>query len=351
MSNAIDFGLLLAFRNPSQWAQPREQLYEDHIEQAVYAEALGYDTVWTTEHHFAEDEWSPSLLPILAAMAARTNTIRLGTFLIVLPFHHPVRVAEDAATVDIISKGRLELGLGLGYWLSEFASFNIPRNERVSRLREGIEIIRKCFTEDSFSYEGRYHTLRQIEMRPKPVQQPHPPIWIGAMMEKSVRRTAELGCHLAGSGGADLQQMYDGALRDLGKDVEAHKISQLRAVYIAESRDQAWDDAQDHLHYMMSSYDKRYKEADDLPWAKETMTAPEVPPAAELRHLKDLSFFQAPLIVGSPDDAISEIERYRAETRVTHLVMWMQLPGLPDVKARRSMELFAKEVMPHFRKG
>ncbi len=345
----MDFGLLLAFRNPERWARPIDQIYAEHLDQAVYAEALGYDTIWTTEHHFAEDAWSPSLLPILAAIAARTTTIRIGTFLIVLPFHHPVRVAEDAATVDILSGGRLDLGLGLGYWLSEFASFNIPRNQRVSRLREGVDIIRRCFTEDSFDHEGRHYTLRQIEMRPKPIQQPHPPLWIGAMMETSVRRAAELGCHLAGSGGADLQRMYDNALVEQGKPVDAHHISQLRAVYIAETREQAWDDAEAHLHYMMSSYDKRYKEADDLPWAGETMSAPEVPPPGELRHAKDLSFFQAPLIVGTPDDAIAEIERYSAETRVTHLVMWMQLAGLPAVKARRSMELFARHVMPHFR--
>ena len=344
----MNFGLLLAFRNPEKWTRPYNEIYAEHIDQAVLAEELGYDTIWTTEHHFAEDGWSPSLLPILSAVAARTTTIRIGTFIIILPFHHPVRVAEDAATVDIISNGRLDLGVGLGYWLSEFASFNVPRNERVSRLTEGIDIIRKCFTEDEFSYAGRYHTLRQIEMRPKPIQQPHPPLWVGAMTEKSVTRTARLGCHLAGSGGADLQRMYDGALNDLGKPIDEHYISQLRAVYIAETREQAWDDAEEHLYYMMSMYDKRYKEADDLPWATETMSAPEVPPPGELRKTKDLSFFQAPLIVGTPDDAIQEIERYSAETRVTHLVMWMQLAGLPAAKARRSMELFAKHVIPHF---
>ena len=171
------------------------------------------------------------------------------------------------------------------------------------------------------------------------------------MMEKSVRRTAELGCHLAGSGGADLQQMYDAALAEFGKPIDEHRISQLRAVYVAETREEAWDDAEEHLYYMMSSYDKRYKEADDLPWAAETMSAPEVPPPGKLRHAKDLSFFQAPLIVGTPDDAIAEIERYSAETRVTDLVMWMQLAGLPAAKARRSMELFAKHVIPHFQRG
>ena len=346
----MDFGLLLAFRNPKQWLRPFHEIYQEHIEQAVYAEILGYDTIWTTEHHFAEDGWSPSLLPILSAIAARTARIRLGTFIIVLPFHHPVRVAEDAATIDIISNGRLDLGVGQGYWLSEFASFGISRKQRASRLIEGVEIIHKCFTEKSFSYQGKYWQLERIELSPRPLQKPCPPIWVAAMAENSVRRAARLGYHLAGSGGADLQQFYDDELVKLGKRVEDHHIAQLRAVYVAETREQAWDDCEQHLHYMMSLYDRRFKEADDMKWGSEVMSAPEVPPIGKLRHAKDISFFQAPLIVGTPDDAIAEIERYTAQTRCTHLSMWMQMAGMPAEKARKSMALFAKEVMPHFRK-
>ena len=125
----MDFGILLPFRNPVQWHAPITKIYDEHIEEAVLAEELGYDHVWTTEHHFYDDAWSPSLLPILAAIAQRTSRIRLGTFIIILPFHHPVRVAEDAATVDILSKGRLDLGLGQGYVVSEFESFRIPRRD------------------------------------------------------------------------------------------------------------------------------------------------------------------------------------------------------------------------------
>jgi alkanesulfonate monooxygenase SsuD/methylene tetrahydromethanopterin reductase-like flavin-dependent oxidoreductase (luciferase family) len=345
----MDFGLLLAFRNPKQWARPFADLYQAHIDQAVFAEELGYDHLWTTEHHFAEDAWSPGLLPILSAIAVRTSRIRLGTFIIILPLHHPVRVAEDAATVDILSNGRLDLGVGQGYWLSEFASFGIPRSQRASRVEEGLEIIQRCFTQDSFSFDGKYYHLREVALAPKPLQQPHPPLWVAAMAEKSVTRAARLGYHLAGSGGADLQRIYDAALQHYGRTPEEYHIAQLRAVYIAETREQAWDDAEPHLYYMMNSYDRRFKEAADLPWSEAVFSTSSVPPPGQLRHTPGITFFQAPLIVGTPDDAIEEIERYRQETRVTHLVMWMQLAGLEPQKARRSMELFAKEVMPHFR--
>ena len=110
----MDIGILPEFRNPTQWAIPIEQVYREGIEKAVAAERLGFDHFWTSEHHFAVDSWSPSLLTILAAAAARTERIRLGTFIIILPFHQPWRVAEDAASVDLISGGRLDLGVGPG---------------------------------------------------------------------------------------------------------------------------------------------------------------------------------------------------------------------------------------------
>ncbi len=128
----MDIGILPEFRNPSQWAIPLERLYREGIERAVAAEQLGYDHVWTSEHHFAEDAWSPSLLPLLAAIATRTRRIRLGTFIIVLPFHAPWRVAEDAAAVDIISGGRLDLGVGPGWDVSEFTSLGVPLKQRRS---------------------------------------------------------------------------------------------------------------------------------------------------------------------------------------------------------------------------
>jgi len=346
----MDFGLLLAFRNPQQWVRPFTDLYQAHIEQAVLAEELGYDHVWTTEHHFAEDAWSPSLLPILCAIATRTSRIRLGTFVLLLPLHHPVRVAEDAATVDILSGGRLDLGVGQGYWMSEFASLGIPRAQRPSRLQEGLEILHRCFTQERFSFDGKYYHLKDVTLAPKPVQKPYPPLWVAAMAEKSVARAARLGYHLAGSGGADLQRMYDAVLRQQGRNPAEYHIAQLRAVYVAESREQAWDDAEPHLYYMMNSYDRKFKEAADLPWSEAVFSTPTVPPPGEMRRATGLTFFQAPLIVGTPEDAIRELERYQRETRVTHLVLWMQLAGLDPQKTRRSMELFAKEVLPHFRR-
>src|SRR5579875_891482 len=164
---AVNFGLLMSFRNSSRNELSFSELYRRHVDLCVEAEDLGFDTIWLTEHHFVEDGYSPSMLPLAAAIAARTRRIRIGTFVLLLPLHNPLRVAEDAATVDIISNGRLDLGLGQGYRVPEFTGFGVPRKERGARLEEGTEIIRRAWTEDGFSFDGRFNRLRNITLSPK----------------------------------------------------------------------------------------------------------------------------------------------------------------------------------------
>ena len=172
---SLNLGLLLAFRNPPKWRRPWEDIYEEHIRQAELAEDLGYDEVWLTEHHFWEDGWCPALLPTAAAIAARTKTIRIGTFVILLPLgKHAINVVEEATVVDIISKGRLDLGLGLGYRVPEFQGYGIPRENRAQLMDEGLEIIQKAWTEETFSFKGEFYDLKNVHLEPTPVQDPHP---------------------------------------------------------------------------------------------------------------------------------------------------------------------------------
>jgi alkanesulfonate monooxygenase SsuD/methylene tetrahydromethanopterin reductase-like flavin-dependent oxidoreductase (luciferase family) len=256
-------------------------------------------------------------------------------------------VAEDVATVDIISRGRFDFGVGPGISVKEFATFGVPRKQRKARMYESLEIIRRCFTEECFSFKGRYYELLDVRMTLKPVQQPYPPLWVAAVGEKSLRQAASTGYHLAGSGPPQHQLIYDEALRQAGRNPSDYNISQLRQLYLAESRDRAWDDIEEHLHYALNWHRDLFIEAADATLQKASQIPP-LPPARELRKVQHLGFF-VPAIIGTPDDAIKMIEAYRNATRVTHLVLGTQLPGLDPNKARRSMELFAKEVMPHFR--
>ena len=337
----MDVGLLFPFRNPPQWRTPWPQFYAEQLKQTQIAEELGYDTVWLTEHHFAEDGYSPSLLPIASGVATLTSRVRIGTFLLLLPLHNAVRVGEDAATVDIISNGRFDMGFGQGYSPSEFEGYGIPRKQRASLLEEGIEVIRGMWTQDPFSYEGKHYHLKNISLVPKPAQTPHPPLWIGAGQPKAVERAARMGCHFLGTNDAAAQQTYDTALRTYGRDPKDFHAAQLRWAHVASTREEAWDNVQEHLHYMLTWYGRWLAEAKDFAGAEKFA---QLPPAAELRNVAD-QLIGAPM-VGTPDDVGREIEAMTGTIRTTHIVMGMHLPGLDPAKSRRSMELFAKEIMP-----
>ena len=158
MQPPLRFGLYYDFRNPPAWRRPYTHIYSEIFEQIIWAEQQGFDDVWLSEHHFQEDGYAPSLLPIAAAIAARTTTMRIGTAVLLLPLHHPVRVAEDAATVDVISNGRFQLGVGVGYKVEEFDSFAIAKTERGRRTNEGLEI-RWC---PSTPVMGKWATMDTI---------------------------------------------------------------------------------------------------------------------------------------------------------------------------------------------
>ena len=144
-ASKVRFGLWFDFRNPPQWRRPYEDVYAETIEQVVWAEGLGYEGAWLSEHHFAPDGYSPSPVVIAAAIAMKTKRMRIGTNVLLLPLYHPVRLAEDCATVHILSRGRFELGVGLGYRVNEFVGYGIPYNERAGRTNEGLGIIRRLW--------------------------------------------------------------------------------------------------------------------------------------------------------------------------------------------------------------
>src|ERR1700738_4958147 len=183
----MNVGLMFSFRNPPKWKKPWADVYESQLEQTKLAEDLGYDTVWLTEHHFAEDGYSPSLMTLAGAVAAKTQRVRIGTFLLLLPLHNAVRVAEDAATVDVISRGRFDLGIGKGYARHEFLGYGIPSKERASRFEEGIDVMRGIWTQEPFSFQGKHYNLQNIRLTPKPVQHPPPAALGGRSQSKGCR--------------------------------------------------------------------------------------------------------------------------------------------------------------------
>ena len=170
------FGLVYDFRNPAQWRKPWEEVYAGLLDQIAMADELGYDSIWLTEHHFVEDGYTPSPVPLMAAIAARTRRVQISTDILILPLYHPVKLAEDIATIDAISNGRVMLGVGAGYRDEEFEAFGTSRRERGRRMEEGVAVLRGCWADGPFSFHGKHYMYSNIDVTPKPVQKPHPPL-------------------------------------------------------------------------------------------------------------------------------------------------------------------------------
>jgi alkanesulfonate monooxygenase SsuD/methylene tetrahydromethanopterin reductase-like flavin-dependent oxidoreductase (luciferase family) len=341
----LKFGLLWSFRNPD-WARVAwDDLYRSHLDLVVESEDLGYDEAWLTEHHFLDDGYSPSLFPIAAAIAGRTRQLRIGTFLLLLPLHNPVRVAEDAATVDAISGGRFDLGVGLGYRLGEFDPQGIPAGQRAGRMREGLTIVRRLLSGESVTVDGTYSTLRDIRITPPPIQQPHPPMWVGGTAPAAVERAASMGFNFL-SGSVASVHVYDEALRAGGRDPDDFEVAAILPIYVAATREQAWEAAARPLRHMTLNYMQWTMEAKGALAAGEE---PAVPSVEEIVREQSMTFFGEKALVGTPDDVIEQIEDYRSRGRLTHLVCNLPLPGMAPQDIRAGMQLLAKEVMPHFR--
>src|SRR6266850_982301 len=168
MSNdrGIRFGLWYDFRNPAQWRQPADRLYREILDQIAWGENNGFDDVWLSEHHFIEDGYLPSILPAAAAIAARTNRIRIASGVLLMPLHNPIRLAEDIATVDVISGGRFELGVGIGFKREEFSGFGVSSKERGARTDQSLEIIRRSLAGETVTFKSEFFDFQNVKVTP-----------------------------------------------------------------------------------------------------------------------------------------------------------------------------------------
>ena len=329
----MQFGLLYDFRNPPQWRIPNERLYAQTIEQMVFAESLGYDSVWISEHHFVEDGYLPSLLTMAAHIAARTTRVRIGTSVLLLPFHDPLRVAEDAAVVDLLSGGRLDLGIGLGYRAEEFAVFGFPRRQRPSRFEENLAILRKAWSGETFTHEGRDRTIATpIRVTPQPLQQPHPPIWCAASSVPAAERAARERLHLTIRGSTEVYDAWANGLRERGEDVSAYQCVTRRSFFVTDDPERAWADLGPHVVYQTEAY------AD---WGAGSLLGSDTGEAARrARQTWD---------IGTPEEVAAAIRAYHARMPITQYIGFGVPPGVEPERMNASLERFAREVMPLLR--
>jgi len=217
------------------------QRLADYVETNVEAERLGYYATFLTEHHFTGVGQISAPLQVLTAIAMRTTKLRLGTAVMVLAWHNPAVLAEQAATLDLISNGRLELGIGKGYRASEFSGFAMPMEEAEGRFDEAFAVLKQAFTSQArFSHHGTYWHFDNIIVEPQPAQRPHPPLWIAAGNPGSIRKAAELGCNLLldqFQSPAQIKQriaLYRSVVEAQGRSFDPLAVAVARNVYVAE---------------------------------------------------------------------------------------------------------------------
>ncbi len=333
----IKFGCLLSFRNPSELSTMNDaDFYAAMFEQIEYLDQASFDSIWTTEHHFVEDGYLSSTMPMLAAIAARTRRIKIGSFVLLAPFYHPLRLAEDAALIDVISNGRLRLGIGVGYRHEEFEILQVPIKERLGRTLEGIEIMKRAWTGERFSFAGKYFNFKNALVRPKPASPKGPEILWGGMAPESIKRSAKLDLSFACNlGSAEIRQ-YHQALRELGKDPAAYSIVNTRQVFVADSEDEAWEAIAPGLLYQMRLYG-------------EWLSAGGIENSGVYRP--DAAALRKSAIIGPPKRVIEQLKELIAQTPMTEIAMFTQQPGLDPKLVLRALKRFGTEVLPVMRKG
>src|ERR1700746_3501686 len=217
----IRFGLWYDFRNPTQWRQSPDRLYREILDQIAWGENNGFDDVWLSNHLLTEDVYPPSTLPVAAAIAARTNRIRIASGVLLVPFHNPVRLAEDIATVDVISGGRFELGAGVGFKREEFERFGVPFKERGARTNQSLEIVRRALSGETVTFKSEFFDFQNIKVTPEPIQKPHPPIWLGGFTPAALRRAARYGDGFTVPGATrDVYDQYVAELKKLNRPTD-----------------------------------------------------------------------------------------------------------------------------------
>jgi alkanesulfonate monooxygenase SsuD/methylene tetrahydromethanopterin reductase-like flavin-dependent oxidoreductase (luciferase family) len=342
----VDVGITIAPRFLPSKPQPLVEVYRDFIDDVVYAEQLGFDRVYATEHHFAPDGWSPSELPVLAHVAARTSRLRLGTALFLLPFHHPLRVAEDVATVDLLSGGRFEeFAVGAGSIEDEFATFGIASRERWGRLFESLHIIRRCFTEERFDHHGKYYTFTNVRMTTKPVLDPFP-LWVGGYGPRLVERAGREGFHWQRQApNPQLEALYRKGLQEGGHDPAdfQYRIGSVAAdMHLSDTTARAWDEAEAGIYWRQEFYRSRVW----ISWRDTGRAVPPLPPLAETRTHPHFGA----ACVGSPGDVLKKLEGTLKGSDSDRAAWIFRHAGMDTKVVRHSLDLFARHVLPELKR-
>lgn len=340
----MDIGTFLLMQSPSH--RSSEEIYARGVELSQAAETLGFKNVWLGEHHFSTYGYLSRPAQLATYIAAKTTKIRVGTAVIVVPLHHPLLVAEEVATLDLLSGGRADIGFGRGYQHYEFARFGMELDAARARWDESIDIIMKAFEGKPFTYQGKHYQLPETSVFPLPMQQPHPPIWVVAQSPYAIEATVRRGFNvLTGGYGMPVEMLGEfGNIMKKAVDQVQPKtkpcIGVQRAVYVTKSEADARDAAEQARWNMRVTLSLRNGYEQVVNGAAVPVPVPNEPSIDELieRHL----------VIGTPDTVIRQIKRIQDLVGITHFNCAFWIGDLDQSRVLKSMELFSQEVMPAF---
>lgn len=335
----MEFGVFLG----SQYGPEQDMAaaVEQMIEQTRLIRDNGYDALWLGQHYLSAPDQYLQTTPMLGRLAAETGDMILGTNLLLLPLLNPVDIAEQYAAMDIISGGKLILGVGLGYRDEEFAAFGVQKKHRVGRLVESIEILRRLWTEDDVTYEGKHFALDAVTIRPRPLQSPRPQIWIGATADPAIKRAARIGDGWIATSMTEWGEMkqqvdlYHQERQAAGLH-EAAPFAKCVELFIGDDKASALAEAEPYIGAKYKSY---------YSWGMGNNVPGDS--GAGISKFSDLAANR--FIIGGVDDVIEGCRYHRDVLGVTHLIVRLNFPGMPPELVRRNIERFGREVIPAFR--
>ena len=336
------FGTFLLMQSPS--ARSSQEIFARGVEMGQAAEALGFANIWLAEHHFSTYGYLSRPVQLATYLAAKTTRLRVGTAVIVVPLHHPLVIAEEIATLDLLAGGRVDIGLGRGYQHYEFERFGLELEQSRDRWEESVDVIQKALAGGPFTYDGKFYKIPETSVFPQPVQRPHPPIWVTAQSPESVEAAVRRGFNvLTGGFGVPIERMaefrrqFDRLVAEV-RPPRTPLVGVQRAVYVTDSEADARaavEEARWNMRVTLSlrNHRERVEGGRAIP-----VPLPTEPTTDDL-----LDRF---LVIGTPATCIRQIERIRDQVGITHFNCSFWFGDLEHARVLRSMELFAREVMP-----
>jgi probable F420-dependent oxidoreductase len=310
--------------------------FAEHVEQVRLARALGFHSIWASQHYLSDPFTYFQPMPTLGRMAAEAEGMTLGTGVLLLPLHQPVHLAEEIATLDVVSGGRLIVGLGLGYRDAENAALGLDPRQRVGRFVEGLEVLERLWSGEPVTYAGKHFTLRDVRISMPPVQRPRPPIWLAANTDTGVRRAARLGDawlmnpHATGAALERQLALFRDERRTAGR-APARDTPLIRECCVAPTASALGET----LPYLDAKYGA-YRA-----WEQDKALPADDQWSARFEELARDRF-----LLGDPGRVRDEIARYRERLGVTTLIVRVQWPGMPQAQVLRSIRLLGEQVLP-----